>query len=96
MRQAVGTMSMHEEECPEKLHVESYSGYKANERPTLFCLKDRRVGIVDIIDRWYGTEHDFFRVLADDGRVYLLRWNRFADEWCLVKGVERGMPSLFS
>lgn len=89
-------MSMSEEKCPEKLQVQSYSGYKANERPTLFSLKDRRVGIVDIIDRWYGTDHDFFKVLADDGRVYLLKWHRFTDEWFLVKVVERGAPSLFS
>jgi len=87
---------MYEEKCPEKLQVESYSGYKANERPTLFCLKDRRVGIVDIIDRWYGTNHDFFKVLADDGRVYVLKWQRFTDEWFLVKVVERVAPSLFS
>lgn len=87
---------MYEEKCPEKLQVESYSGYKANERPTLFCLKDRRVGIVDIIDRWYGTSHDFFKVLADDGRVYVLKWQRFTDEWFLVKVVERVAPSLFS
>jgi hypothetical protein len=96
MWQAVGTMSMSEEKCPEKLQVESYSGYKANERPTLFSLKDKRVGIVDIIDRWYGADHDFFKVLADDGRVYLLKWHRLTDEWFLVKVVERGAPSLFS
>jgi hypothetical protein len=87
---------MYEEKCPEKLQVESDSGYKANERPTLFCLKDRRVGLVDIIDRWYGTDHDFFKVLADDGRVYVLKWQRFTDEWFLVKVVERVAPSLFS
>jgi hypothetical protein len=87
---------MSEEKCAEKLQVESYSGYKANERPTLFFLKDRRVGIVDIIDRWYGIDHDFFKVLADDGRVYLLKWQRFTDEWFLIKVVERVVPSLFS
>jgi len=61
----------------------------------LFSLKDRRVGIVDIIDRWYGTEHDFFKVLADDGRVYLLKWHRTTDEWFLVKVVERGTLFIF-
>jgi len=86
---------MSEEKCQEKLHVESYSGYKGNERPTLFSLKDRRVGIVDIIDRWYGTDHDFFRVLADDGRVYLLKWHRFTDEWFLVKGSWEGRALYF-
>ena len=80
---------MIEEAYSRKIEVESYSGYKANERPTLFFLENRRIGVVDIIDRWYGTDHDFFKVLADDGVVYLLKWNRFTDKWFLVKGVEK-------
>ena len=88
---------MSEEERSEKIEVESYSGYKANERPTLFYLRSTRLGIADIIDRWYGTDHDFFKVLADDGRVYVLKWKRVTDEWFLVKVVERvGAVSLFS
>jgi hypothetical protein len=87
--QAVGTVSTSEEKRMELIQVESYSGYKANERPTLFFLRSTRVRVVDIIDRWYGTDHDFFKVLADDGRVYLLKWQRFTDEWFLVKVVER-------
>jgi hypothetical protein len=80
---------MIEEEHSKKIEVESYSGYKANERPTWFFLENSRVGVVDILDRWYGTAHDFFKVLADDGRVYLLKWHRFTDEWLLVKAVEK-------
>lgn len=80
---------MPEKENPIKIRVESYSGYKANERPILFFLESRKLGVVDIIDRWYGTDHDFFKVLADDGRVYLLKWYRLMDEWFLVKEVEK-------
>ena len=88
---------MSEENCPERIQVECYSGYKANERPTLFLLRSERIGVVDIIDRWYGADHDFFKVLADDGRVYLLKWQRFTDEWFLVKVVESMRTlSLFS
>ena len=88
---------MFEENCPERIQVECYSGYKANERPTLFLLRSKRIGVVDIIDRWYGADHDFFKVLADDGRVYLLKWQRFTDEWFLVKVVESVRTlSLFS
>jgi len=88
---------MSEENCPERIQVESYSGYKANERPTLFLLRSERIGVVDIIDRWYGADHDFFKVLADDGRVYLLKWQRFTDEWFLVMVVESMRTlSLFS
>jgi hypothetical protein len=80
---------MLERGLPRKIHVEAYSGYKANERPTSFVLGNQERHVVDIVDRWYGVEHDYFKVLADDGKVYLLRWNRLLDLWFLVKVTER-------
>ncbi len=80
---------MYKETRREQIRVESYSGYKANERPTSFFLEGRRVGVLDVIDRWYGTEHDFFKVLGDDGRIYLLKWQRLVDKWFMVHRVER-------
>jgi len=41
------------------------------------------------LDRWYGEEHDYYKVLADDGKVYLIRWHRFLDSWFLVKVLEK-------
>jgi len=47
------------------------------------------LGVVEVVDRWYGEEHDYFKVLADDGRVYLIRWHRLMDVWFLVKVLEK-------
>jgi hypothetical protein len=80
---------MFEKELPKKIHVEAYSGYKANERPVSFLVENQKRHVVDIVDRWYGVEHDYFKALADDGKVYLLRWNRLLDLWFLVKVMER-------
>jgi hypothetical protein len=80
---------MLEKGFPKKIYVEAYSGYKANERPMSFLLGNRKRHVVDIVDRWYGVEHDYFKVLADDGKVYVLRWNRLLDLWFLVKVMER-------
>lgn len=66
-----------------------YSGYKANERPLYFMLENRKLSVQNLIDRWYGVEHDYFKVLADDGKVYLLRWHRTLDVWFLLKVMER-------
>jgi hypothetical protein len=74
---------------PVKIEVVAYSGYKANERPLCFVLKEQKLGVVDVVDRWYGEEHDYFKVLADDGRVYLIRWHRRMDVWFLVKVLEK-------
>ena len=68
------------------IEVIGYSGYKANERPLYFLLEQQQLLVKEVKDRWYGQDHDYFRVLADDGRVYLLKWHRSLDIWFLVKG----------
>jgi hypothetical protein len=69
--------------------VVAYSGYKANERPLYFVMDNRKLEVTNIIDRWYGEEHDYFKVLADDGKVYVLNWQRMADLWFVVRVMER-------
>jgi hypothetical protein len=74
---------------PKNIKVFAYSGYKADERPTAFVVDGRRYGVTRIIDRWYGVDHDYFKALADDGRIYLLKWDRTADLWFLVEVMEK-------
>lgn len=67
------------------VRVQCYSGYKADERPLAFCFADGEARTVEsVIDQWYGEDHTYFKVLADDHRVYLLRHDRGRDEWVLV------------
>jgi hypothetical protein len=80
---------MRSEELPKKIEVTAYSGHKANERPLSFMVDDRMLEVRDIIDRWYGVDHDYFKVLASDGTAYLLRWNRLLDTWFLVRIYEK-------
>ena len=70
------------------IEVVAYSGYKANERPLYFILNNQKLEVRNVIKRWYGVEHDYFKVLADDGKVYLMRWQRTLDLWFLVKITE--------
>lgn len=68
-----------------KLRVECYAGSKAQERPVRFYLGDRALSIAEVIDQWYGPEDVFFKVLAEDGNLYILR-NHGSDtegEWSL-------------
>ena len=73
----------------QEIEVTAYSGYKANERPLSFILDQRRLNVEKIVDRWYGMEHDNFKVLADNGRLYLLKWHRSSDCWYLEKTISR-------
>jgi hypothetical protein len=40
---------------------------------------------MEIVDRWYDPDHNCFKVLADDGKTYLLRNDMNADSWELVE-----------
>jgi hypothetical protein len=66
------------------LHVECYSGYKADERPTKLKLTDGAREVVAIEDRWYSPGATYFRVLVDDGDRYLLRHEEAQDVWSLT------------
>lgn len=72
----------------EKVQVESYSGYKGNERPAAFVYQGCRLEIVEIIDRWYEggleahqPEIDYFKVKTKEGKVFLLRYLSLFDAW---------------
>jgi len=76
-------MKAHREGKP--VQVRCYSGYKADERPVSFLLADgERRTVENVIDQWHGEDHTYFKVLADDHMVYLLRHDRGLDEWALV------------
>ena len=70
-----------------EIKVNAYAGYKVNERPLSFVLEQQKLEVRKVLDRWLGQDHDYFKVLADDGRVYLLKWHRSLDIWFLVKAV---------
>jgi hypothetical protein len=68
-----------------KISVESYDGYRAGEKPLRFHIGMNRREVVEILDRWYGEDHDYFKVRADDGAIYVLRYGRGEDDWELTQ-----------
>lgn len=76
-------------ELPSLIYVECYSGYKVNERPIRFLYRGKSYRVISIIDRWYGIDSDYFKVLGEDGRIYIIKWNRYEDYWSLLKIMER-------
>jgi hypothetical protein len=63
--------------------VESYSGYRADQRPVHFVLHGRGYQVREVEDRWYSPEAVYFRVVASDGNRYVLRHDEKLDEWSL-------------
>ena len=65
------------------MHVECYSGYRADERPARFRLEGRDYEVVCVEDRWYAPDASYFRVRAADGNFYVLRHDEREDVWSL-------------
>ena len=68
-----------------RVSVQTYSGFKADERPTSFSFDERTVEVMEVVDRWYDLDHNYFKVRGDDGKGYLLRHDLNADAWELVE-----------
>ncbi len=67
------------------LKVECYAGYKADERPLRFSVagSGRTYEVREVFDQWYGVGYRCFRVLADDGNIYVLRHDEEKNVWAL-------------
>jgi hypothetical protein len=61
--------------------VECHAGYRGEETPRRVELDGRRVEVVEVLDRWYGPDHRYFKLRGDDGAVYLVRHDEQADRW---------------
>jgi hypothetical protein len=65
------------------VRVETYSGFKADERPLRLHLADRIFEVAAIEDRWYSPGETYFRVLTAEGDRYVLRHTEAQDVWTL-------------
>jgi hypothetical protein len=75
----------------ELIHVECYSGYRANETPRAFIWKGKRYQVMEIRDRWYeggisrrSARLEYFKVVTEDGGEYILRYNGIFDKWSIL------------
>jgi hypothetical protein len=76
------------------IHVDAYSGHRANERPLRFWLDtdiSSFTGIheVEAIEgRWYEPGAEYFKVRTNEGKRYILRYSQAEDEWALQSGFD--------
>ena len=64
--------------------VECYAGWRAEETPRALRFGERRVAVVEVIDRWLGPDPRYFKVRGDDGAVYVVRYDAESDDWELA------------
>jgi hypothetical protein len=66
-----------------KIRVECYAGYRGEQEPRAFRLGERRIAVLEILDRWVAPDHRYFRIKADDDNLYVLRSDELKSEWTL-------------
>jgi hypothetical protein len=67
-----------------EVRVDCYAGHRGEETPRGFEIGGRRREVLEVVDRWYGPDHRYFKVRADDGGSYILRHDEPTDRWELV------------
>ncbi|NNF84877.1 MAG: hypothetical protein HKM29_06935 [Deltaproteobacteria bacterium] len=67
-----------------KVRVVCYEGYRAEETPRSFTMGDRRLEVSSVLDRWRGQDHEYVKLTASDRNLYILRYDRNADEWEII------------
>lgn len=65
------------------ISVECYAGYRSNQRPLRFTLGGRALQVREVEDQWYSPAAIYFRVRADDGNIYVLKYNEDNELWTL-------------
>ena len=67
-----------------QIEVSVYAGYRYPERPLSFKLLERTFRVEEVLDRWFGEDYLYFKVRADDQKVYLLKYDQQQDLWFLA------------
>ena len=68
----------------ESVTVKSYAGPQAEEHPLRFYIVMRKIEIISIKERWFIPGCKCFKVLGDDGCLYVLEYKSDNDTWSLL------------
>lgn len=63
------------------LTVDTAATLQGDEEPVAFLLGSRRVCVLEVLDRWLSTEQSYYKILADDGALYILRREMATGDW---------------
>jgi hypothetical protein len=70
-------------QIPIKVQTSSIPGKLVN--PVSFALLDRTFQVMKVEDSWHGADHAYYKIIADDGNLYVIKHDLNADVWELVQ-----------
>lgn len=69
---------------PFTIRVECDAGHRGEQTPRAFHLGQRRIQVLEVVDRWLAPDHRYFKVKGEDGGIYMLRHDAADDRWELT------------
>ena len=66
------------------ISVDCYADYRGEETPRRFLLQERKIEVVEVVDRWLAPDHRYFKIRGDDGSIYIIRHDVVRDQWQLT------------
>jgi len=64
-----------------KIRVECYAGHRGDESPRRVFFDKRSIEVIEVVDRWFGTDHRYFKILGSDEATYVLRQDVLTNSW---------------
>jgi hypothetical protein len=68
----------------QKIRVECYSGYRAEETPRRFWLGGTSMEVKAVVGQWRDPDHRYFKVAVEGHAEYILCHDSVTFEWALV------------
>ena len=63
------------------IRVDCYCGYRGEQTPRRFWIEARCVEVGQVLDCWLAPDHRYFKVMGDDGDLYILRHDPYGHTW---------------
>jgi hypothetical protein len=68
-----------------RIKVQTSSIQGVLEKPVSFTLRDRTFQITEVVDIWRGADHAYYKIIADDGNLYVVKHDLDTNSWELVQ-----------
>ena len=66
------------------IRVECCAGYRGEETPRCFWLGERKIRALEVVDRWLAPACRYFKIIGDDGDLYIIRHDIETWQWELT------------
>jgi hypothetical protein len=67
-----------------QIRVHCYAGHRGEETPRRLTMGSRHIDVAVLQDRWLAPDHRYFKIIGDDGGLYIIRHDPHRDIWQLV------------